>query len=401
MSQLEGGLTVDQGYRVVEAGGSSPSTSRTRSFDPGLHRDESLGVEVYGAEAWHSPGFGESHPDCGTYRVEGVCESCGETHVAPHQCGRRGCPDCWGIWAKETALSRTVRLQAVRCTSGFKQAAHAVVSFDEPGNTVREYLDGRSQAAEVAREKGFVGFDVIAHPTRLTDEGKELVKDEQPNDDPRGDHVWLRDEYPGRYHFGQPNSLLEWSPHYHIIGLTSPDMEPGAEQDPYVYQFFRSFERFDLHDEDSYNDVYGAYRYLLSHVGLHEDRQFQAVVGYGRLSNTTYTEYEPTVGILRKIEEMAEKVAAHGLDREESPARAGSGEDELGDCSECDDGVVINIFRVPDFLEQAQPPPDIRDRMVVAYEWRTGKIHPPPGARNPSTPEEAREVMDLLMSQSL
>lgn len=294
-------------------------------------------------------------------------------------------------------MKRTVRLQSVRYTESHKQVAHGVVSLDEDIQTVREYLQGRSKAAELAKEKGWRHFDVVAHPARVTDEGKEMYERESSDRDP-GIHVWLREEYGERYHFGEPDSLLYWSPHYHVIGVTSPDMEPAKDSDPYVYKFIRSFGRFDLHDEESYNEVYGIYRYGFTHVGIHEEEQFQAVVGYGGMSNTTHEEYQPTAGILRTIEEMTERVADRALEKdEEEPARAGSEDDELGECSECDDGVIINIFRVPEYLEQAQPPPDIRDRMVTAYEWRTGEIQPPPGLKRPQSDEEALEALESML----
>lgn len=399
MNQLEGGITVDEGYRTVEAGGDPDSSGRNRSFDPAEHTDESLDVEPYSPELWYAPGFGSSHKDCGNYRIEGVCGKCGEPAFAPHQCGRRGCDNCWGIWAKKTALNRTVRLQSVRYSSEFKQAAHAVVSLDKDIQTVQAYLDGRSRAAEIAKEKGFTAFDVVAHPTRTTDEADMLFESQCGEDDPRGKHVWLREEYTERYHFGLPNSLVEWSPHYHIIGLTSRDMEPAYESDPYTYKFIDSFSRFDLHDKESYEDVYGTYRYLLSHVGLHEDRQFQAVVGYGGLSNTTYAEYKPGQKIVDQITRVAERVAERLLDENEESARAGSEETELGECSECEEGTIINVFRLNSFVDKygENIPDHIRLRMIVAYEWRTGETGAPAGMRKATTENQAQEAFEKMV----
>ena len=397
MSQLDGTITVDEGYRVGTPGSSSPAAPE-RSFDPADHADESLGVSVYGAEAWSFPGMSDPHSDCGNYRVEGVCENCGEPHFAPHQCGRRGCPNCAGIWMKQAAMKRTVRLQSVRYTAGFKQVAHAVVSPDELPQTTREYLDGRSEAAEVAKEKGFTDFDVIAHPCRVTDEGKEIYENEQDEDDRRGIHVWLKHEYPERYTFGADDSLLYWSPHYHIIGRTSANMEPGRESDPYVYTFIDSLPAFGMNDKQSYEAVYRVYRYLLSHAGIHEERQFQAVVGYGGLSNTAYKDHKPSDGAISRMERIVEEVAEEMLDDDGgSIERASSEDDELGDCSKCDDGRVINVFRAPDYIEQAQPPPDIRDRLITAYEWRKGDIQPPPGLKRPQSEEQAREAFESLV----
>jgi hypothetical protein len=296
-------------------------------------------------------------------------------------------------------MKRTKRLQGYRHTSDFKQAAHATVIFDDQAQTVWEVLENRSRAGEVAKEKGFQALDVMAHVARINEEGKKIVEENQADDDPRNRYDFLKEEFTGRYHFGLCNSLLKWDPHYHIIGVTSPDMEPAKDSDPYVYRFFRSLPRYDLHDLDSFEAVYGLYRYLLSHVGLHEERNFQTVVGYGGLSNSTYEEHEPEPRVMDKIEEKVAKVADRGLEEiEEEPERAGPGEEELGECpaEECE-GVLINIFRIPDYLEQADPPPNIRKRLLTAYEWRTGKAHPPPGLRNPRTREEAREAFEAML----
>lgn len=397
MSQLAGGISVDEGYRVGKPGSTSRAAAE-RSFDPADHGDESLGVKVYGADDWSFPGMSDPHPDCGNYRVEGVCENCGEPHFAPHQCGRRGCPNCAGIWMKQAAMKRTVRLQSVRYGADHKQVAHAVVSPSKPTQSTREYLDGRSDAADVAKEKGFTDFDVIAHPCRVTDEGKEIYEKEQRDDDKRGIHVWLKHEYPDRYTFGKDDSLLYWSPHYHIIGLTSADMEPAKESDEYVYKFIDSLPAFRMNDKQSYESVYRVYRYLLSHAGIHEERQFNAVVGYGGVSNTAYKDHKPSDGVISRMERLVEEIAEEMLDDDDgSIERAGSDVDELGECEYCDDGIVINVFRAPEFIEQAQPPPDIRDRFIAAYEWRKGKIDPPPGLKRPQSEQDASEAFDSLV----
>lgn len=396
MSQLDGEISVDEGYRVGEPG-TSPEPEPARSFDPTDHPDESLGVEVFGAREWTFPGMGDPNPECGTYRVEGVCENCGEPHFAPHQCGRRECPNCSGIWMKQTGVKRATRLQSVRHAKEFKQAAHAVVSPEEPPQTVCAFLDGRSEAAEAAREKGFTDFDVIGHICRVTDEGEELYEAEQDEDDNRGIHVWLQDEYPERYHFGMVNSLLYWSPHYHIIGRTSPDMEPAKESDDFVYKFIDSLPSYSLSDEQSHEAVYKVYRYLLSHAGIHQERQFQAVVGYGGLSNSTYKDHKASVETTDQIEKMLVEIAEQHIDEDDRPERAGSEADELGECDNCEDGTVINVFRVPDYIEQAQPPPDIRDRMRTAYEWRKGRIQPPPGLKRPQSREDATDAFEGML----
>lgn len=395
MPQLDGSVTVDEGHRVAYAGKTeNTSTGRSRSFDPDDHVEESLGVHVSGEENWLLPGFGESHDECGDYRIEGVCSSCGEPTFAPHQCGRRECPNCWGIWGKQASMKRTERLQAVRYSESHKQAAHAVISLDRDIQTREQYLNGRSRAAEIAREKGWRHFDVIAHPWRLTAEAKAICEAEKPEG--VGDWVWLRENYPTRIQWWHPDTLVKWGPHYHIIGVTGRDMEPAKDSDPYVYKFIDSLERFSVDSEDSYDDVYSVYRYLFSHVGVHSEHQFQAVVGYGGMSNAGYAEYEPESYVLDKIREMTEAVAASELG-DDGPDRAGPDEDELGECDHCDDGRVISVFSIPEYIDQARPPDDISIRMRVAYEWRCGDLMAPPGYRFPSSEADAREAFWALV----
>jgi hypothetical protein len=94
---------------------------------------------------------------------------------------------------------------------------------------------------------------------------------------------------------------------------------------------------------------------------------------------------------------MLVEIAEQHIEEDDRPDRAGSEADELGECDSCEDGTVINVFRVPDYIEQAQPPPDIRDRMRTAYEWRKGRIQPPPGLKRPQSREDATDAFEGML----
>lgn len=396
-------LTADLGYRTVEAGSSSSENRsdvqiRADRSSPG-EWDEDLGR--WGSDDWHLPGEGESGPGCGEWYAEGVCETCGYLDTGTHSCGRRSCPDCWGIWAKEAAVRATQRIQAFRYTlpdDWHRQVAHAVVSPPE-GDVMneREYWKGRKRAAEMAEQKGFRGFTVIPHSHRV----KEAAKEEYRALDPDiGIWVWLRNEKEDIHEW------IHWSPHYHIIGVTSADMEPAKEGDEWAYSFIRSLKAFNgKRDSESHNDLYGVFRYLLSHTGFPERSTKQVVTWYGDMANSVFVEKatedwqheKPSEGVLSVLRREIEKVAGPTEEDDESD-ESGPESDERNDCPKEDcGGVVIDVFDVSAYIRQAEPPPDIRDRMRAARDWRLGEIAPPPGLKNPQTDEQAREAFEAML----
>lgn len=403
MSQLDGGVTVDRGYRAAVAGSSSsPSTSRVEQRAAGA-ADWSDDLGHWGAAEWELPGFGEKGPRCGEYYPQAVCDSCGEPEFATHQCGRRGCPDCWGTWAREAGVRATVRLQSFRYTlpdNYERQAAHAVVSVPE-GEVMneRQFYKGRKKAAEIAEQKGFRGFAIVPHPYRMTDAAKREFRS---TDVEYGIWSWWRRDRDG------DRDLIKWSPHYHIIGVTTQDMDSAEDSDEWVYRFIRSMDRFDgVHDRESHEDVYGAFRYLLSHTGWPEGSTNQAVTWYGELANSIFVEdareewqnEKPSEGILSVLEREVEQVAGVEPEGDEGDESGAVGEtDDLGECP-CDscDGLLIDVFDVRQYLRHNDPPPDVAERMVAAYEWRLGERQPPPGMKRPDSEEHAREAFEMLL----
>lgn len=399
--------TADRGHRAgaVPVGGWSdpePETragARARRSSPGAW-DEDLGR--WGAERWNLPGMGESGPGCGEFYPAAVCETCGEPTFGSHTCGRRSCPDCWGVWAKEAAVRATQRVQAFRYTepdNHRRQVAHAVVSPDEGDvRNKREFFDGRSRAADLAEEKGFRGFAVIPHPWRVTDEGKRLYRAADPD---CGIWVWLRNSS------AEWREFTYWSPHYHIIGLTSADMEPAESGDEWTYHFIRSVARFGgITDRDSHEDLYGLFRYQLSHVGFPEESTKQITTWYGSLANSVFVEeateewqhQKPSEGVRSALRREIEAVA--GVTEADEDDESAAESDDEGEC-EIDgcDGRLIGVFDVRRYLRQTEPPPDVRHAMEAALEWRLGDRRPPPGARRPSTAAEAAESFATLLPE--
>jgi len=403
MTQLSGGVSVDRGYREAVAGASSSSTSRVEDRAVrAAEWDDDLGN--WGGAEWDLPGFGEAGPRCGEYYPESVCESCGTPQFATHQCGRRGCPDCWGTWAKEAGVRATARVQAFRYTlpdNYERQAAHAVVSVPEgEAMNERQFYDWRSKAEEIAKEKGFRGFAVIGHPYRHT----EAAKDEYRREDPEyGRWVWWRNDK------GGDRDLIKWSPHFHIVGSTTPDMDAAEDGDEAVYSFIRSFESFGgVHDSDSHEDLYGGFRYLLSHAGWPEDSNKDAVAWYGDLANSKFVEdatedwqhQKPSDGVMSALKREIEDVAGITTEDDESD-ESGACDDDTDDLGQCPcedcDGLLIDVFDVKHYLRHNDPPREVSDRMVAAYEWRMGERMPPPGLKGPETETEAREAFDAIL----
>jgi hypothetical protein len=263
--------------------------------------------------------------------------------------------------------------------------------------TAKDYWDGRSKAAEIAKAKGWRGFAVIPHPYRPTDEAKERFRKEDPD---YGIWVWLRNDIEGTERF------IKWSPHYHIIGFTGQDMEPGGDGDGgWVYQFKRSLSRFDgIRDRDSHEDLYGAFRYLLSHTGFREDSTKQALTWYSDLANSVFVEdatedwqhEKPSDGVVSALKREIEAVAGKTEDDEDGEARPES--DDVGDCpvEDCG-GVLINVFDVSAYLRHNDPPPEVSEKMRMARDWRLGKVEPPPGLKRPRTEEDARVAFAELL----
>jgi hypothetical protein len=360
-------------------------------------------LEPFGLKTFSLPGMGESGPRCGEWQPDSVCDECGELGLTTHSCGRRCCPNCWGKWAEEASVRATVRVQSFRHTQPkdyHRQVAHSIVSPAEGVvTTIAEYWEWCSKAADIAKEKGFRGCSVVPHPFRVTEEAQEEYEREDPD---VGVWVWLRRE---KEDWSQH---VYWSPHYHIVGLTSPDMDPAEEDDDgAVYHWKRSVEPMEsLGDLDSHEDLYGLYRYLLSHTGYPSDSTKQVVRWYGALANNMFVEdasqewqqEKPPERERERLEEKVREVAESYKDDESGGV--GDAEEDIERCrvDGCE-GEMIQVFDVPMYLETRDPPKEVRRRMLVARDWRLGNIDPPPGMQRPQSREQAVEAFGELVER--
>jgi len=396
VKQLSGGISVDEGYREVVAGNSSRSSSSgPRPAPDGW--DEDLGH--WGSQEFLQPGMGEKGAGCGEIFPESVCTDCGHVHMMGRTCGKRSCPDCWGMWANKAAVRAARRIQAFRHTqpdNHKRQVAHAVVSARE-GEVMneRQFWEGRSDAAEIAAEKGFRGFTVVPHAHRMRDEAYQQYKAENPD---VGKWVWAREKY------DELDDYAHWSPHYHIVGFTTPDMEEGTGSGRFLYHFIRSLDvpYQGVQHSESHEEVYGIIRYLLSHTAFPAGSTKQIVTWHGVLANNKFVEeatedwqyQKPNERVLSRLEREIEDVV--GVALEDDCEQSAS--DDVGDCPVDDcGGMLIDVFDVGQYLRQSDPPPDVRERMVVARDWRLNRIQPPAGMKHPATEEQAREVLEALL----
>ena len=374
---------------------------REHRVSPGEWSDT---LEPFGAGQWELPGRGDHGAGCGVWYPDAVCETCGEPRFKARVCGARSCPDCWGVWARDAAVRATQRIQSFRHTQPpdwQRQAAHAVVSPPEGEvRTKDDYWRWRTKAADIASDKGWRGYAVIPHPYRPTDEAKERYRRADPE---YGIWVWLRNDV------RDMQSLIKWSPHYHIIGMTGADMEPAKESEPYVYHFMRSVESYDgIRDRDSHEDLYGLFRYVLSHTGYPAGSSKQVTTWYGDLANSVFVEEaiedwqlpKPSEGIRSALQREIEAVAGPGGDDDDGGDGQLVDDDSCGECpvDGCG-GVLIDAFDVTSFLVQNEPPPDVRDKMEVVRDWRLGRVEPPPGLKLPQSEQDAMDAFDAICGE--
>lgn len=394
--QVEDGLSVDAGFRVDGPDLLDHDPDRPEPTD-----DDVRLTPVFGVESWELPGFGESGDKCGNPVPVGVCEA-GHAQWGEHRCGRRSCSECYGRWAREASARAATRVQSFRETQPddwHSQAAHITFSPQNGDiNTEREYFDGYSKAAEVAQEKGMRGFAVIGHPWRVTDRGKALYAKHGAEDSEYGLWVWLRKTF----EFDELMELIKWEPHYHIIGMTTEDMEPGSEDDDFVYEFHGSLERYGgVEDRDSHEDVFGKFRYLLSHTGYPSGSTKQVIRWYGCLSNSTFVDDATEDWQIQKPLDAEERIREILEELSTSEIEEGDGDtedEELCDCEGCD-APVVPLEDLSLYLREYDPPDDVRDVMEAVIAWRFyGGIEMlPPGAKNPQNQEEAEEALQLLI----
>jgi hypothetical protein len=57
------------------------------------------------------------------------------------------------------------------------------------------------------------------------------------------------------------------------------------------------------------------------------------------------------------------------------------------------------VFDVDAYLRQANPPEEVKEKMIAARDWRLGRVQPPPGLKRPTTEEEAWESWEAILAE--
>lgn len=372
----------------------------TRPTEIGAH----VGADGEPFGEWSIPGKGEAAPDCGRVSPQGFCDASGHIEMGYHDCGRRECPDCWSRqWAGPRTVTVVSRLAAAREAAedpSDKRAVHAVVGPppDDLPNTIEGFYRMRAEANTIAKEHGIRGGVVVPHGYRATDDTKARYKREDPN---LSLWWWIRqNETP----WGEQ---VYWSPHYHIIGLASsrnldPEtgqpghIKPGEDrEDGWLFKNIRSLDRYDgPNDIDGTEDMIRVIRYLLSHTTFPQNEKRMSVTWFGELHGCMFVPEEAlTLVRWRKIQDTVERLV--GSQADDDDEEDGEHTCKVDGC----DGTVHDIFQARAYLDTVQGtiPVDMQRRILTAYEWKIGKVHPPPGMKSPRSVEEAREVLDHLL----
>lgn len=390
MSSTEwGGIIEDWTHLAEDSGGEVQSSLAT---EPGRWQEE-LEYSVFADSSMTLPGEGEEGPNCGVWKPAEFCDSCAEVAYAPNHCGRRSCPNCDSVWTKERAVGITKRLSAARHveTAGIdRRTVHAVMSPPEGEiRTLQQVYDGYREAYRLAEQKGVRGGTAIFHGYRVKAEVQEQYRAADPD---MGIWRWLLDERAESW-----RSLTYWSPHYHIIGLCREfEADDPDAQDGWVARRVRALNPHEgLRDREAYDDLVGAVRYLMSHATFETDTSRDCVRWFGSLATANF---QPDEALSDGSYDVIDRVVREVVGADEEGAEGDEGADECECCGSrswspiWDAGAALADPGWCDRLDREK-----ERRLKVAFEWVIGEAVPPPGLRNPSSEEEAREALEAVL----
>lgn len=395
MSATWGGLRAD---RLFDVDGDQEVSHETAiEADAGRWQEE-IDYSVPADTSMTLPGQGDEGPNCGVWKPADFCDECGEVGYAPNRCERRSCPNCDGLWTRQRAVGATRRIQAGRWAEDDgidRRVVHAFVSPPEGEiRTLQQVYDGFSRAYELAKSKGIRGGVAVFHGYRVLKAVQDEFREADPN---MGIWRWVRTERPENW-----RSLTYWSPHYHVIGLCRDlEADDPDSQDGWVIR--RAPTRFapmkSLSDRESYNDVVGAVRYLMSHATFEAGTSRDCVRWFGELATTKFRpDEELSEGALETIERVTEEVVGASDDRDEEVVHG----DETEPCEECGAQSRSPIWDAGYALQDPgwchRIGRDQQRRLSAAFEWAIGERRPPPGLQHPRTEERAREAFEELLS---
>jgi len=365
---------------------------------------EELEYSVFADSSMSLPGEGEKGPNCGIWKPAEFCDNCAEISYAPNHCGRRGCPDCVGVWTKERAVGSTTRLSAARHAEDDgidRRMIHAVMSPPEGSiRTLQQVYDGYREAYQLAQEKGVRGGMAIFHGYRVKEDVQREFEAEDPD---MGIWHWLMDVRAESW-----RELTYWSPHYHIIGLCRDfDADESERQGGWVAhridrQGGRSaFKPYTgLRDKESYEEVVGTVRYLMSHATYESGTSRDCVRWFGELATANF---QPDEELSEGSYDVIDRVVREVVEErgEEGEAQEGTGED-ADECECCGSRSWSPIWEAggaladPGWCDRLEGTKE--KELVAAFEWAIGERVPPPGLRNPTSETEAKEALEELVA---
>jgi hypothetical protein len=308
-----------------------------------------------------------------------------------------------GVWTEERAVGITKRLSAARYAEqeGIdRRAVHAVVSAEEGDvRSLQDVYDGYERAYRLAEEKGVRGGVAIFHGYRVK---KDVQREFESADPDMGIWQWIIDERPESW-----RQLTYWSPHWHIIGLCRDfEADDPEEQEGWVAQridrergrsAFLPYEG--LRDRESYEEVVGTVRYLMSHATFESGTSRDCVRWFGELATTKFQPSEElSDGSYDVIDRIVREVVGPDGDGE---GEGGEGDGEIEECECCGSRSWSPIWDAGDALADPgwcdQIGRDAERRLVAAYEWVIGERLPPPGMKKPPTEVDAEEALEELV----
>jgi hypothetical protein len=293
-----------------------------------------------------------------------------------------------------------------------RRAVHVVVSPPDSFSitSTGKFYDSRSEALDIAKEAGVRGGMIVPHGYRVPEEVQgEIQRERDAGTFSGGDWHWIRE------HDRPWTEFVEWSPHWHVIGLTR-DLDAGDRSDGWVVHNVKrkradgerrhSLAPFRLTDETGYEDMASVVGYVLSHATYEIEANRQVITWFGSLHGSQFNP-DPTdedrqlesplsPGSWRAIRRYSRKVVGSHGDQDDD---GDDGDDEKKcphpDCS----GTWHPIHEAPDYLDQCggRLDQEAYDRIHRAYLWSEGDIHPPPGMKNPTTESQAREAFQKLL----
>jgi hypothetical protein len=259
--------------------------------------------------------------------------------------------------------------------------------------TINDVYDGFRTAYELAQERGVRGGMAVFHGYRVK---KEVQREYEAADPDMGIWRWILDERAESW-----RALTYWSPHYHVIGLCR-DFETGETESGWVAhridrQDGRSaFKPYSgLRDRESYEEVVGTVRYLLSHATFESGTSRDCVRWFGELATT---KFQPDEALSDGYYDVIDRVVREVVENYTEEAEGEAEDDECEDCGSrswspiWDAGGALADKRWCDEIGSEK-----EQRLTAAFEWAIGERVPPPGLKKSKTEEEAKEALEALL----